>query len=257
MAIYRHAPMKADNVHFIYDPLPGQKGGFSIACAEFSVSPEQVCFIIGKNGSGKSTLIKLLGGFSVPGKGKITLNEKPLKNAHIRCLLVGVTDMLVGRLTVLDHFALGLALGGLSTGLFPRLSAAGHLRKRLGAIKGLPEDLRKEVLDLSILACSELSSGQRQLVAAVLAILVTADAIVADETAANLDAENARRLLKLLKMVAQQDKIPIVAVSHDLLLVAEFADCAYIMENGVASRLDLPTEFEKRVSFLRGKMGFD
>lgn len=77
---------------------------------------------------------------------------------------------------------------------------------------------------------NELSGGQQQRVAIARAILAHTDIILADEPTGNLDGENAKNVMDILKALNKEEKT-IVLVTHDL-KVANYADRIIRLEQG-------------------------
>ena len=77
---------------------------------------------------------------------------------------------------------------------------------------------------------NELSGGQQQRVAIGRAILAHTDIILADEPTGNLDGENAKNVMDILKTLNKEGKT-IVLVTHDL-KVANYADRIIRLEQG-------------------------
>ena len=77
---------------------------------------------------------------------------------------------------------------------------------------------------------NELSGGQQQRVAIGRAILAHTDIILADEPTGNLDGENAKNVMDILKALNKEGKT-IVLVTHDL-KIANYADRIIRLEQG-------------------------
>lgn len=77
---------------------------------------------------------------------------------------------------------------------------------------------------------NELSGGQQQRVAIARAILAHTDIILADEPTGNLDGENAKNVMDILKALNKEGKT-IVLVTHDL-KIANYADRIIRLEQG-------------------------
>lgn len=214
--------------------------GFKLECTSFRASPSEITCIVGSNGSGKTTLLKLLSGAITPQNGSImiageTLNDLP-KREVLR--VVGRIDAtasksLVDELFVVDHLALALSISGEPVPFFIRLLNSNNLpaQSRLG------KELASEIKKLLYTRIGELSSGQKQTVTIALAVLNQRQVILADEGAAHLDVKNARRFFDNMRRTAIQNALACVVVTHDLLLVAEFADRIYTLDEGVVNEM--------------------
>lgn len=78
----------------------------------------------------------------------------------------------------------------------------------------------------------ELSGGQRQRVAIAIAVSCAPKLLIADEPTTALDVTTQAQLLKLFRTLAEEDKIGIVLITHDLAVVAETADRVAVMHGG-------------------------
>ena len=76
-----------------------------------------------------------------------------------------------------------------------------------------------------------LSGGEQQRVAIARAIANDAKLILADEPTGNLDTENTRNIVALLKEMAHEHGCTVVVVTHDE-DVANEADYVYRMDSG-------------------------
>ena len=77
-----------------------------------------------------------------------------------------------------------------------------------------------------------LSGGQRQRVAIARALAANPTVLIADEAVSALDAPLRQDILGLLDALRKEHGIALVFISHDLKLVAEWADRVIIMDRG-------------------------
>ena len=173
-----------------------------------------IIFLLGKSGSGKSTLLNIIGGLDVPTSGKFIVNHTDLQHDErflneYRNNYVGFVFQdcnLIDNLTVEENLSLVL-----------QFQKAQDVRKKMR------ETLKKVGLEgIEKKYPSELSGGQKQRVAIARALIKNSDIILADEPTGNLDSENGREILTLLKELSA-DKLVIV-VSHDEENAEKFAD---------------------------------
>jgi peptide/nickel transport system ATP-binding protein len=78
----------------------------------------------------------------------------------------------------------------------------------------------------------QLSGGQRQRVAIAIATVLKPAVLLADEPTSALDVTTQAEVMRLFQELVTQDGIALVLVSHDLALVAAYADHIYFMEAG-------------------------
>jgi peptide/nickel transport system ATP-binding protein len=79
---------------------------------------------------------------------------------------------------------------------------------------------------------NELSGGQKQRVMIAMALICNPQLLIADEPTTALDVTVQKEILSLLKTKQKSNKMSILFISHDLSLVAEFADRVMVMHRG-------------------------
>ena len=162
--------------------------------------------IEGPSGAGKSTLLSLIGLLDSPDQGNIQLFGqvvKPYSRKSIQFLKEKIGWLfqnyaLVDSQTV--EYNLDMVLDQKNQKNKPQL-----LQDALHQV-GLEGKLASRIY--------ELSGGEQQRVALARLLLKSCDLILADEPTGNLDRENAKRVMNLLKAMQSQGKT-ILVVSHD------------------------------------------
>jgi len=167
----------------------------------FSFHRNKCYGIRGANGSGKSTLLKLLSGHSTPSKGTISFfkNETEINISGVYESITFcapyielIEEMTVSELLKFHH------------GLRPFSNHANMLE----VLKDLPF---KGLADKRI---GELSSGMKQRIKLMLAILTDTSVILLDEPGSNLDQSGKKWFEDLLR-IHMQDKIVIIASNEE------------------------------------------
>lgn len=172
--------------------------------------------VIGANGSGKSTFARLLNGLITPTSGSVRVHG-----------LDALRDRKELRRRVGFIFANPDAQILMPT---PAEDLALSLRGRPGA--DVAERVRAALethglADHAELPASDLSGGQKQMLALASVLITEPRLIVADEPTTLLDLRNARRIGELLMNQTAQ----VVLVTHDLDLAAQ-CDTAILFEGG-------------------------
>lgn len=180
--------------------------------------------VIGPSGSGKSTLLHLLGGVDEPSSGKVfvdnvdiyKLSEEEL--AIFRRRKVGFIFQfynLVPVLTAEENMKLPILLDGksLNKKYFEEL------------IKMLGLDNRRDHLP------NQLSGGQEQRVSIGRALAYNPSIVLADEPTGNLDSQNSREIIDLLKLSVKKYNQTLVLITHDLEIASQ-ADRIITIEDG-------------------------
>jgi putative ABC transport system ATP-binding protein len=176
---------------------------------DFAVEPGEFVTVLGPSGSGKSTLLAILGGLDLDYEGQVELFGKDLKTlgdkalARLRGERVGFVFQafhLLPHLTVLDNVLAPALFSGDLAELTPRALA---LLDRLG------------LADRSGDTPTELSGGQRQRVSIARALLRKPDLVLCDEPTGNLDAETGARTIELFRELHREEKLTVIAVTHE------------------------------------------
>ncbi len=172
--------------------------------------------VIGANGSGKSTFARLLNGLVLPDAGRVTVHDldsrRDTKALRRRVGFV-FSDPQSQILMPTPAEDLALSLRG-----SPRTEVAGRVAAAL-AEHGLT--------DRADIPASELSGGQKQLLALASVLITEPRLIVADEPTTLLDLRNSRKISALLLALPSQ----VVIVTHDLELAAR-CDHAVLFDAG-------------------------
>lgn len=79
----------------------------------------------------------------------------------------------------------------------------------------------------------QLSGGQRQRVVIAMALAGSPRLVLADEPTTALDVTVQSRILKLLRRLQAEDGLAMVLISHDLRVMAHYADDLVVMRDGV------------------------
>ncbi|WP_314424977.1 energy-coupling factor ABC transporter ATP-binding protein [uncultured Microbacterium sp.] len=172
--------------------------------------------VVGANGSGKSTFARLLNGLVLPDAGRVMVHDlDSRRDAKALRRRVGFvfTDPQAQILMPTPAEDLALSLRG-----SPRARVEARVAAAL-AEHGLS--------DRADVPASELSGGQRQMLALASVLITEPRLVVADEPTTLLDLRNSRRISDLLLSLASQ----VVIVTHDLDLAAR-CDHALLFEKG-------------------------
>lgn len=171
--------------------------------------------VVGKSGCGKSTLLNILGGIDTPTNGEYLFNNKPIDRlkdkelAEFRNQTVGYIFQsfnLINELTIVDNVALPLGYAGF--GLKERTQRSIEMLEMVG----LGEELHKHP--------TQLSGGQQQRVAIARAIVTNPEVILADEPTGNLDRENGKNILEIIKVLHKKGST-VIMVTHDEEIAAQ------------------------------------
>jgi len=188
-------------------------------------APGQLTAIVGPNGAGKSTLLRAMAGV-VPTQGTIRMGTadltalRPAERARRLAYLPQVHE-LAWDISVADMVALGRFSYGAAPG---RLSAEDKAAvDRAMAATGCT--------DLAHRGVTSLSGGEAALACLARVLAAETPVLLVDEPVAALDPANQYRVMECLASLAADGRT-VVAVLHDLSLVAQFADTLMWLVSG-------------------------
>ena len=182
--------------------------------------------ITGRSGSGKSTLLNMLAGLLAPTAGRVMLDDTDiytleddarsrLRNERIGVIPQGQTAL--RSLTVLENVKLPCLMYGAAV----KDEEAVALLERVG------------VAHLRDTYPNELSGGELRRLAIARALIRHPGVLLADEPTGDLDDENTREVLQLLREAADSGAA-VLLVTHER-EAAAYADQVYHMDGGVLS----------------------
>ena len=202
--------------------------------ASFSVNSAEILGIIGSNGAGKTTLIDAITGFVRLSGGQILLDGRDLaqlsatKRARLGVSRSFQSLELFEDLTVRENLLAGCDNEG-SKYWFTDLFVPGRVELPPVAIDLVAQ--LKLAGDLDKLP-SELSFGQRRLVAIARALVREPAVLLLDEPAAGLDIAERLELAQTIHGLAAYSGTAVVLIEHDLDLIRTVADRVVVMEFG-------------------------
>jgi len=178
----------------------------------FQVAPGSFVVISGGSGAGKSTLLNIIGAMEEPSSGQVLINghdvwkmpSRERTNFYRREIgVIFQNSYLQPQLTILENITLPGVFAGM--GEQKRLERARSLANYLGILDNLSS------------LPSEVSGGQAERACIARALLLSPKIILADEPTANLDAENAQKVLAILNQLRQEFGVTVLVATHDIL----------------------------------------
>ncbi|MBL9001796.1 MAG: ABC transporter ATP-binding protein [Phycisphaerae bacterium] len=213
----------AEHLHKSFGPVHAVRG------VSFELAPGQVAALLGPNGAGKTTTIRMIVGFTMPDRGRVTIQ---------------------GADTAASPAAARRQIGYLpeSTPLYPEMRVREYLLYR-ARLYGLQRSDRGPALSRVLERCwlkevanrriGHLSKGYKQRVGLAGALLHNPPVLVLDEPTNGLDPTQIRETRQLVRELAA-DRTMLVS-SHILPEVAVLCDRVIVISGGVV-RADSPTE---------------
>lgn len=164
----------------------------------------------GVSGSGKSTLLNIIGGIELPTSGNIIIDNQNINNLK-RKDRVNFYRKKIGfifqgfylqpQLTIKDNIALMAFFAGISR--LEREKRVYELAEKLGI---------SEILNQ---LPSEVSGGQAERACIARALYMSPEIILADEPTNNLDPDNAKNVIEILKTLQIEERSTIIVATHD------------------------------------------
>lgn len=215
---------------------------------EFDVPKGQFLAIIGHTGSGKSTLIQHMNGLLKPSSGNIKVGDKVIKsddkNRDLREIRqhVGLVFQFPEYQLFEETIERDIIFGPMNYGVSEE-----------EAIRSAHDVIQMVGLDIEMLGRSpfNLSGGQMRRVAIAGILAMDPDILVLDEPTAGLDPRGQFEIMEMFYKLNKEYGKTIVLVTHDMDLVAKYAEDVIVMNKGVLTIKGTPKNVFKQVDLLR------
>ena len=225
--------------------------------AGFEVHPGEVVGLIGPNGAGKTTIIDAVTGFVKPTNGTIELGGTQIdtwsasKRAAAGLRRSFQSLELFEDITVEDNIRsgedVGSAISWIKDLFWPREPDLSPTA--VAAIKEF--DLEQMLGNLP----GELPYGRRRLVGIARAVASGPSVIMLDEPAAGLDEVESRELAHLIRRLADERKMGVLLVEHDVGLVMSTCDRIVVIDFGRVIASGSPAEIRDNPEVRRAYLG--
>ena len=183
--------------------------------------------LMGPSGSGKSTLLHLIGGIDTPTDGEVYINNSDIFKMRDK-ELTKFRNKNIG--FVFQFHYLLPEFTALENVLIPTQF---YNYRNNGKEKGARELLTKLGLgDRLNHRPSQLSGGEQQRVAIARAIINEPTVILADEPTGNLDSNNTKIVMDILKNLNLEKEVSIIIATHDN-FVASYCDRTIRLKDGL------------------------
>ncbi len=207
---------------------------------DFSVENGEIRGLIGPNGSGKSTLFNLISGVYLPDAGKVVFDGKDITKWEphdIAAAGVSRTFQLLRmftEMTVLENLMVGH-----------------HCHVKYGVLAGIfsidrvareEKQIRDEMMDIlsfigladfADVPATEMSIGQRRLLALGRGIAMKPKLLMLDEPAAGLSPVNVDNLMSIMVQLKKKYGLTVVVVEHILKVVMDTCSRVTVLDHGV------------------------
>ncbi len=202
----------------------------ALCAVSFSADAGQLLGIIGQNGSGKSTAVRHLNGLLRPQTGVVMVSGQQVARQTVAQMArrVGMAfqnpDLMLFNETVEQEALFSVSLAHDARWQQQRRLEVDALLEQFG----LADYRTRSPLALSV--------GQKQLLSILCALSLDPEVLVLDEPTFGMDQRGREQLGQILRQLKQQHKT-ILCISHDLPLLADYADQLLVFQGGqVAAR---------------------
>lgn len=192
-----------------------------------SIGSGEFTSFVGPSGSGKTTLLQMIGCLDQPTAGRVFVNGKDVtslnrnQRADMRRENIGFIFQffaLIPTLSAYENIEMPLLLNGQGTG-----ERKDRVMELLKAV---------DLLDRVNNRPDQLSGGQQQRVAIARALAPRPSLILADEPTANLDTENGRQVMDIMKKLNKDTGVTFIFATHDLRVIS-YAERVVTLEDGL------------------------
>jgi ABC-type ATPase involved in cell division len=217
--------LKLSNVQISYSG--SQRPVLNIDFLEFTGT---INFITGSNGSGKSTLLRGLSNIydEVILDGYVELDGSSLNDINVGLVTQNPLASINLDLTFLENLILATTNGYSHISLLPQISSSSlqtinHFLETFDSLSFVSGLLNKNARNLS--------SGQQQMLAILMRVIRYKKLLLLDECTANLDANNTKTIIYILRELAEKGTI-ILFATHQEELLQTVKSASFRIENG-------------------------
>jgi len=196
--------------------LKVRAGGFVLEVPAAEFAPGKIHGIVGHNGSGKTILLKTIMGILEPEEGSIDYEGLTFRDIT----LMSQRPYLL-RGSVYENLVYPLKLRGIRPDTPQMTEEIDRLLDRVGLLKLKNQYARS------------LSSGERQKLSFLRAVIFRPKFIMMDETLSNMDPESEAQILSLIREIqSSEEPITWLIVNHQLEQKEDLCDLIHRMEKG-------------------------
>ncbi len=217
--------VKVENVTRTYQI--GKLETHALRGVSLSINSGEFTALVGPSGSGKTTLLQMIGCLDQPTSGRVSVDGKEVTslNRNQRA------DMRKGHIGfIFQFFALIPTLTAYENVEMPLLLNGHSPKERKDRVMELLKAV--DLTDRANNRPDQLSGGQQQRIAIARALAPKPALILADEPTANLDTENGKQVMEIMKRLNQETGETFVFATHDPRVI-NYASRVVTLEDGV------------------------
>jgi iron complex transport system ATP-binding protein len=233
--------LSVEQVSYAYSPNPSQAPLFTLEATSFQAKPGEIVAILGPNASGKSTLLKLIAGVLAPLSGRVLLDGFATHTLPVRARAQRIAMVQQESQLLFPSRAWEFVLQGRHP-----YSRTLHFESDNDLIIARNALAQVGAEHLSDRWMDQISGGERQRVILARALAQQPLLLLLDEPTLHLDIGAQVDLLEGLRRLASENRYTVVVVTHELNLVADYADQVALMQRGRCLRVGTPAAVYQR-----------
>lgn len=230
------APVETSDVKVAY--LTGNAPLVVVRGVTLRIEPGRTMAIVGESGSGKSTLLRAIATLMPPGRAEIAGGSIAVDGQHVE-------TMSPKTIRELRRKKIGVVFQDAASALNPVLTVGAQLEEAIRAGSDISASAaRQRAIELlgdvkipspeSRLSMypHQFSGGMKQRIVIAMALAQDPAVLLADEPTSALDVTIQQQILSLLREIQRARGMAMLLVTHDLGLVARYADDVGVMYAG-------------------------
>lgn len=188
--------------------------------------------ILGSNGAGKSTLFNAVLGKFIPDRGRIVLDGRDITHLKdyrraesIGCLFQNPLRGTAPNMTIEENLALAYTRTASRDFFAVNRRNSAYFRERMAHLGLGLEDRMKTKM-------GQLSGGQRQAAALVMATIAKPKLLLLDEHTAALDPATSVQVMATTRRIIDEEGLTALMITHDMELALDCGDRTLLMDSG-------------------------
>jgi peptide/nickel transport system ATP-binding protein len=231
--------LKVENIRTCFKTDHGMET--AVDGVSFHIDPGEIIGVVGESGSGKSvTMLSIIQLVSMPGRvvgGAVRIGDDPRNILKYSPNSAEMRDVRGGKI--------GMIFQEPMTSLNPVFTVGYQIQENVMLHLKLNKDEAKaktiEMLKMVGIPDAEqrynyypqqFSGGMRQRIMIAMALAPNPSILIADEATTALDVTTQAQLLEMLRDIAQKTQTAVVIVTHNLGIIARYAERIYVMYSG-------------------------
>jgi putative ABC transport system ATP-binding protein len=199
----------------------------------FSVNEGEFITIVGSNAAGKSTLFNLIAGSLLPTSGDIVLDGQSICNLpefkkarFISCVKQNPNESVINSMSIAENLAMIKLKGKIA---WLRKGVKQEWRQEfVKVLKPLGLGLERRLDD----KVNNLSGGQKQALALLMATLIKPKLLLLDEHTAALDPKVSRTILEITSKIVKKNKVTTLMITHNIHQAIEYGERLIFLDWG-------------------------